>query len=165
MFTVFLARVRKIELVAAIVLLGLLVLVVFLGTLSRYLTEPIIWTEELAQAVFVWLAMLGADLTLQRAGHFKIDLVPALLPEPVQLVLDIAIKLMIAALLFSLVWYGWELIKVAHPRPMPMLDVPSSLAAAALPVAFFLMLVTTIEQILRRLRGDHEDIAQARDVM
>jgi TRAP-type C4-dicarboxylate transport system permease small subunit len=149
----------------AIFLLAALVAIVFLGTVTRYLNLPLLWTEELSSALFVWLAMLAADITLQRAGHFRIDALATLLPEPVQLVLDIVIKLMIAALLAALVWYGVALIKVAHPRPLPMLDVPSSLAAAALPVAYALMLITTIEQIIRRLSGQQVDAAAGRDVM
>ena len=157
--------VRRIEASAAVGLLGTIVIVVFAGTVMRYLGAPLIWTEELAQALFVWLAMLAADLTLQRAGHFRIDLLPGLLPRKLQTVLDITIKLMIAALLMFLVYRGIDLIRVSHPRPLPMLDVPSSLAAAALPVGFVLMLLTTAEQVVQRLRGGRDLAAETHEVM
>lgn len=160
-----LAAIRRFEIALAVLLLAALVVVVFGGTVFRYAGAPQIWTEELAQALFAWLAMLAADITLQRAGHFRIDLATKWLPEPAQRGLDVLIHLMIAALLASLVWHGGALLAVAHPRPMPMLDVPSSLAAAALPVAFALMLVTTFEHALARIKGRKEDVAEARDVM
>lgn len=157
--------IRRIEMALAVVLLAAIVFVVFFGTVMRYFSVPQIWTEELSQALFVWLALIGADITLQRAGHFRIDLLTAVLPDAVQLVLDIVIKIMIAALLASLVWYGLELLKVAHPRPLPILDIPSSFAAAALPVAYALMLLTTIEQIIGRLRHQKGEAVAGREVM
>jgi TRAP-type transport system small permease protein len=159
------AWIRRAEAAVAVGLLGVIVGVVFLGTVMRYLGAPLIWSEELAQALFVWLALLAADLTLQHAGHFRIDMLINFLPPALQTALDILIKLMIVALLAALAYYGLHLIRVSHPRPLPMLDVPSSLATAALPVAFVLMLITTIEQIVRRLRGEHDTPTETREVM
>jgi len=165
MFMTLIGWVRRVESAAAVLLLGVIVAVVFSGTVMRYLGVPLIWAEELAQALFVWLSLLAADLALQRTGHFRIDLLATLLPRAVQTALDITIKLMIAALLMAFIYHGMELIRVSHPRPLPMLNLPSSLAAAALPVAFLLMLLTTAEQIVRRLRSGHELPAETREVM
>lgn len=149
----------------AAALLAAVVAVVFGGALARFAGTPQIWTEELAQVLFVWLAMLAADYTLQRAGHFRIDLLTRLLPVPLQRALDILIQLMVAALLATLVWHGRGLLSVAHPRPLPMLGLPSSVAVAALPVAYLLMLVTTIEHLVDRVAGRHHADAPARDLM
>lgn len=163
--TRLLAFVRRCETALAVALLAGVVIVVFAGTVFRYAGTPQIWTEELAQVLFVWLAMLASDFTLQRAGHFRIDLLTLLLPRPLQRALDVLIHLMIAALLAALVWYGLDMVAVAHPRPLPMLGVPSSLAAASLPVAYLLMLVTTIEHILAGDATHGAPTAPARDVI
>jgi TRAP-type C4-dicarboxylate transport system permease small subunit len=156
---------RRAEMFAAIVLLGAIVVVVFAGTIGRYSGRPLIWSDELAQALFIWLAMLAADLTLQRAGHFRIDVLVSLLPKRVAFLLDLSIKLTIAAMLVLLVYYGTLLVGLSHPRPLPMTGVPSSWAAAALPVAYGLMIITVIEQIVRHVRGESESATDARDVM
>jgi TRAP-type C4-dicarboxylate transport system permease small subunit len=59
------------------------------------------------------------------------------------------------------------LVRLSDPRPLPMTGVPSSFAAAALPVAYGLMFVTVIEQILRHLRGlpESDDAEAGREVM
>ena len=155
---------RRAEMTAAVALLGAVVAVVLAGTIGRYAGHPVVWSDEVAQALFVWLAMLAADLTLQRAGHFRIDVLVGLLPETPRFLLEMAIKIMIAVLLVFLVYYGWLLTKLSDPRPLPMTGVPSSYAAAALPVAYALMFVTAVEQIVRRLRGLPEAHAE-RDVM
>lgn len=160
-----LTMLRRAEMLAAIALLGAIVVVVFAGTVGRYSGHPLIWSDEVAQALFIWLAMLAADLTLQRAGHFRIDVLVSLLPKEAAFVLDLAIKLTIAAMLVLLVYYGTLLVGLSHPRPLPMTGVPSSWAAAALPVAYGLMIITVIEQIVRHLRGESEMPGDIRDVM
>lgn len=156
---------RRAEMIAAIALLAAVVAVVLAGTVGRYTGNPVIWSDEVAQALFVWLAMLAADLTLQRAGHFRIDVLVRLLPRTARFLLDLAIKLTIAVLLLALVYYGSLLVRLSDFRPLPMTGVPSSWAVAALPVAYALMIVTVIEQIVRHLRGLPESDAEARDVM
>jgi TRAP-type C4-dicarboxylate transport system permease small subunit len=160
-----LALLRRGEMLAAIILLGVIVLVVLAGTVGRYSGNPLVWSDEVAQALFVWLAMLAADLTLQRSGHFRIDLLSAFLPDKVWFFLELAIKVTIAALLVLLVYYGLALVRLSDPRPLPMTGVPSSYAAAALPVAYGLMIVTVIEQIIRHLRGQTGIQAEVRDAM
>jgi len=155
---------RRVEMAAAVALLGAIVAVVLAGTFGRYLGRPVLWSDEVAQALFVWLAMLAADLTLQRAGHFRIDVLLGLLPATPRFLLELAIKVIIAVLLVCLVYYGMALVRLSDPRPLPMTGVPSSYAAAALPVAYALMIITVIEQILRHLRGLPEAHAE-RDVM
>ena len=158
---------RRAEMVAAVGLLGLIVAVVLAGTVGRYLGRPVVWSDEVAQALFVWLALLAADLTLQRSGHFRIDVLVGLLPPRARFLLDLAIKATIAVLLVLLVYYGMALVRLSDPRPLPMTGVPSSFAAAALPVAYGLMFVTVIEQLLRHLRGlpESDDAEAGREVM
>lgn len=156
---------RRAEMIAAIALLAAVVAIVLVGTVGRYSGHPVIWSDEAAQALFVWLAMLAADLTLQRAGHFRIDVLVRLLPPTARFLLELAIKLTVAVLLVALVYYGWLLARLSDFRPLPMTGVPSSWAVAALPVAYALMIVTVIEQVIRHLRGLPDAEAEARDVM
>ena len=160
-----LALLRRAEMIAAIALLGIVVAVVLAGTVGRYSGNPVVWSDEVAQALFVWLAMLAADLTLQRAGHFRIDFLVKLLPRTPRFLLDLAIKLTVAVLLVALVYYGSLLTRLSDFRPLPMTGVPSSWAVAALPIAYALMIVTVIEHIVRHLRGLPYSDADGRDVM
>ena len=160
-----LALLRRIELYSAIALLAVIVAVVLAGTIGRYGGHPVIWSDEVAQALFIWLAMLAADLTLQRSGHFRITVLAGLLPDTVRFLLDLAIKLVIAAMLAMLIFYGSKLAMVFHPRPLPMTGVPSSYAGAALPVAYGLMLITAVEQIVDHFRNKGAAEPEVVDVM
>jgi len=165
MLTQALTWLRRAEMFVAVALLGAIVVIVFAGTIGRYSGRPLIWSDEAAQALFIWLAMLAADLTLQRAGHFRIDVLVSLLPRGAAFILDLAIRLTIAAMLLLLVYYGILLVGLSNPRPLPMTGVPSSWAAAALPVAYGLMIITVTEQIIGQVRGRGGTAADARDVM
>lgn len=144
---------RQAEMAAAIAMLAVLVAVVFAGAAGRYSGYPVIWSDELAQALFVWISLLAADLTLQRSGHFRLDMQVNFLPRRARIVLDIAITLLVGALLLLLLVYALRFVAISNMRPLPMIGIPSSFATAALPVGFTLMLVTLTEQLLLQISG------------
>ena len=66
---------------AALVLLEILVLLG--GVVSRYaFHHPIIWTDELASTLFLWLAMLGSAVALHRAEHMRMTAFVGMLSPP-----------------------------------------------------------------------------------
>ncbi len=47
--------------------------ILFAGVISRYVFDnPIIWTDELAGFLFLWLAMLGTVVALRNDGHMRL---------------------------------------------------------------------------------------------
>ena len=47
--------------------------ILFAGVVSRYVfNSPIMWTDELATFLFLWLSMLGAVVALRRDGHMRL---------------------------------------------------------------------------------------------
>ncbi len=155
---------RQAERAVAIALLAAIVVVVIIGTVFRFAGSPAIWTEEAAQASFVWLSLIAADITLQRHGHFRLDMLVGLLPKKARLALDIVIHLVIGALLAMLLFYAWKFVQISNLRPLPLIGVPSSFATAALPTGFALMMITLVEQIFVALSG-REAKTEVRDVV
>ena len=44
------------------------IIILFAGVVARYaLHQPLIWSDELASILFLWLAMLGAAVAFRRA--------------------------------------------------------------------------------------------------
>src|SRR6202012_1492526 len=57
-------------LAAALVAADLVILLI--GVVARYaFRSPLIWTDDLAQAVFLWLGMIGATVALNRGEHMR----------------------------------------------------------------------------------------------
>jgi TRAP-type C4-dicarboxylate transport system permease small subunit len=47
--------------------------ILFAGVISRYVfNSPIIWTDELATFLFLWLAMFGAVVAIRGDGHMRL---------------------------------------------------------------------------------------------
>jgi tripartite ATP-independent transporter DctM subunit len=47
--------------------------ILFAGIVSRYVfNSPIIWTDELANFLFLWLSMIGAVVALRHDGHMRL---------------------------------------------------------------------------------------------
>ena len=67
---------RLTEGVAALLVVAEIV-ILFAGVVSRYLFhEPIIWSDELASILFLWLAMLGAVVALPKTDGLFSQPVP-----------------------------------------------------------------------------------------
>jgi TRAP-type C4-dicarboxylate transport system permease small subunit len=46
--------------------------ILFAGVVSRYVFhQPLLWSDELASILFLWLAMLGAVVALRRGEHMR----------------------------------------------------------------------------------------------
>src|SRR5215470_12851494 len=47
--------------------------ILFAGVVSRYVfNSPLIWTDELATFLFLWMAMFGAVVAVRRDGHMRL---------------------------------------------------------------------------------------------
>ena len=52
------------------------IVVLFTGVCARYVFHtPLVWTDELASILFLWLAMLGSVIALQRGEHMRLTAV------------------------------------------------------------------------------------------
>ena len=146
------ARTRRtvyaaIEAVAA----GLLVaefVVMLLGTTARYVFDsPLLWADELATLLFLWLSVLGAAVALQRSEHMRLTMLLQRLPprsaaflETLGLVLVFGLA---AALVPAAAGYAVDNWVVRTPA----LDLPDGLRGLALPVGLTLFLVICAQRL------------------
>ncbi|MFS2056178.1 TRAP transporter small permease, partial [Variovorax sp. CT11-76] len=83
--------------------------VLLAGVVARFvLHQPLIWSDELASMLFIWLAMLGAVVALRRGEHMRMTaLVSGLAPERRQLAEALALCAALA-ILAMIAWPAWE---------------------------------------------------------
>ena len=49
-------------------------LILLAGVISRYVFHnPLVWSDELASILFLWLAMLGAVVAFRRGEHMRMS--------------------------------------------------------------------------------------------
>src|SRR6266567_2723799 len=67
-----------VEIPAAILVVAEIV-ILFAGVVARYvLHAPLVWSDELAAILFLWLAMLGAVVAFRRAEHMRMTAIVAM---------------------------------------------------------------------------------------
>ena len=136
----------KIERLVCISLLSAIVLLVFAAAVMRTVGLPIIWSVDIAQLLFAWLCMLGANQTLKHAQHATVDIVTQYLPVRWQQRLAGLTSLIMIGVLAVIVVYGIALFNLNPQRTLGSTPIPYRYVALALPVGAGLMLLTLLEQ-------------------
>jgi tripartite ATP-independent transporter DctM subunit len=79
--------------------------ILFAGVVSRYVFDsPIIWTDELANFLFLWLAMLGTIVGLRNDGHMRLTtLVNSVSPAMGRLFTSVGALVVVAFVLLIIV--------------------------------------------------------------
>ena len=68
----------KTEKTLIIILLPIMCIIILLNTLARItglFTAQLIWAEEFARYLMIWMAFIGAALVMQEDGHYKMTAV------------------------------------------------------------------------------------------
>ena len=116
--------------------------VLFAGVVARFvLHKPLVWSDELASILFLWLAMLGSVLAFHRAEHMRMTALVTALSPARRAFLEL---LAIAASLAFLLLVAWPSIEYALDEASittPALELRNIWRAAALPVGLGLMVV------------------------
>ena len=105
---------------------------VSLGAITRMLGDPLIWTDELARFLMVWLAVAGWIVASRKRLHVRIRFFQDLLPTPGHRAIEIGIQLAMAIFGALIVAYGVGL--VAKNRDLEATTLPISMAWMYVPL-------------------------------
>jgi len=138
-----------VEVPAAILVLAEVV-VLLMGVTSRYvLHKPLVWSDELASMLFLWLAMLGSIVAFQRGEHMRMTAVVGKLEPGRRALLDLVAIAAAIAFLSFVVHPAYEFAQDEAFVTTPAMGIPNSWRAAALPIGLGLMLLVGLIQIFR----------------
>ena len=132
-----------------VVLVCLLTAITFAQVAARYvLGDPLIWSEEAARYLFVWVSMIGAALAIREGGHFGLDLLirraPALKP-----VLGPVVTVVTSAFLVILLKTGIDETNLAAMQFAMTFPMRMQWAYLALPIGAGLMLFHVAVHVVR----------------
>ncbi|WP_159005252.1 TRAP transporter large permease subunit [Bradyrhizobium sp. S69] len=140
---------RLVEIPAALLVVAEIV-ILFAGVISRYVMhQPLIWSDELASILFLWLAMLGAVVAFRRAEHMRMTAVVASAGPKMWAYLDVVATCAALAFLLMIVWPAYQYAYEESFITTPALQIPNTWRAAALPVGICLMAVFAILRLFR----------------
>ena len=141
---------RLIAEVPAALLVVAEVCVLFTGVLARYVFHaPLVWTDELASILFLWLAMLGAVIALQRSEHMRLTAVVARFSPTGQARMEALASAAVAVFLLMVVPPAWDYASDQWFIETPALGIHDTYRSVAILLGSLLMVVTALTRLLR----------------
>ncbi|MDB5517237.1 MAG: dctQ [Tardiphaga sp.] len=124
------------------ILLVLEIMVLFSGVIARYVFHhPIIWSDELANILFLWLSMLGAVSAFRRLEHMRMTAFVGMAGPRTSIFLEVLAVLGGVVFLAVILQPAYEFADNESFVTTPALSISNAWRAAALPVGIALMIV------------------------
>jgi len=140
---------RLVEIPAALLVVAEIV-ILFAGVVARYgLHQPLIWSDELASILFLWLAMLGAAVAFRRAEHMRMTAIVASAKPAMRAYLDLVATCAALAFLLLIAWPSYEYAYEESFITTPALQISNIWRAAALPSGICLMALFAFLRLAR----------------
>ncbi len=140
---------RPFEVLAGVLLVAMISMIL-VNVASRYVfSQPIIWADEVASLSFLWLAMIGAALAIDRNDHLRLTIFLGLVPPRIRPFLDALSLVLVATFLVVMLRVGVEYAYEESYITSPALGLPMTWRAAALPAGMALMAVLVVVQAVR----------------
>ena len=125
------------------------IVVLFSGVSARYLFQrPLIWSDELAGILFLWLAMLGAVVAFQRGEHMRMTAFVGKVEPKRRVFFDVLAIAAPLAFLVLVLGPAYEFASDEAVVSTPALDISNLWRAAALPIGLGLMLLVAVLRLL-----------------
>jgi tripartite ATP-independent transporter DctM subunit len=124
--------------------------ILFSGVVARYVFDrPLVWSDELASILFLWLAMLGAVIAFRRDEHMRMTACVGMLSPPARAMLDTFATGAALAFLLLIAWPAFNFATEQAAITTPALEIRDAWRAAALPVGIILMAVFALLRLVR----------------
>lgn len=135
---------------AAALLVVAEIVVLLTGVTSRYLLHnPIVWSDELASILFLWLALLGSVIALDRGEHMRMTALVGKTSPKVRAFLEVLAVAVPAGYLALIVGPAFEFANEEAVITTPALEISNLWRASALPVGAGLMLLVSLLRLDR----------------
>ncbi len=126
------------------------VIVLFTGVTFRYgLHQPLVWSDELAGLLFLWLSMLGAVVAQHKGAHMRLTIIINLLPKAWREKVEVFTSLAVIVFLGLLIGPALEHARDQMMITLPALQIPDTVRSGALLTGLSLMLAVAVLQLLQ----------------
>ncbi len=111
-----LKRLAQLEFAIASLLLAVIVLLVFVAAIMRFFDDPLIWSVDMAQLLFIWLCFFGATRAMRQKAHIGIDVLVRHIGHRYRFVLEMLVSAIILVFLAILTVEGCKLTLLNRQR-------------------------------------------------
>ncbi|MBV9782653.1 MAG: TRAP transporter large permease subunit [Acidisphaera sp.] len=144
---------RTLALLTEIPAAGLVVAEILLlsaGVTSRYVFHrPLVWSDELASALFLWLALLGAVIALQRGEHMRLTVLVNAAPPGLRGWMEALGSAIVIACMLALLAPAEQYIEDQWVVTTPALQIHDGVRVAAILLGAVLMSCVAVIRLFR----------------
>jgi TRAP-type C4-dicarboxylate transport system permease small subunit len=126
---------------------------------TRTIGHPWLWLQEVTSTLFIYAIFIGAAAATRRNDHLYLTAISEALHGTPRLLVEIIIRLVVLAVAFCLIWFGY----INYLRGFGSFRLPSGTPIASLyaviPLSGVLIALFTIEQLVNGIRNgfDHPE--------
>ncbi|ASQ04002.1 TRAP transporter large permease subunit [Sinorhizobium meliloti WSM1022] len=140
---------RPVEALSAVLLVAIIAMLLS-GVAFRYgLSRPIVWIDEAASIAFLWLAMLGSAIAIDRCEHLRLTILLNALGERARQFTETLGMVAIMSFLLVLLPAAYTYAAGEMDITSSALNIPAGYRAAAIAVGMVLMVLLAVAQLLR----------------
>ncbi len=136
----------------SVVLLSVFTFVIFLQVLSRnYFHWPLLWTNEVALACFMWTVFLGSAVAVRQKKHYVVEVFPRKFAA-LNLALDAIATVSIYVLIYVMIFHGYRFGKMGLKTFSTSIGISQAYFFFAIPVSGVGMLLFHLENTYHLVR-------------
>ncbi len=147
---------RAVELIAETLAGGLVaveVIILFAGVVARYaFGHPLVWVEELAAILFLWLVSLGAVIALRRTEHMRMTVLVGRAGPRFRRIAGCFAALLVVVVTIGLLVPGLSYASQQSAILTPVMQLPGSIEIYGQLAALVLLLYVALRQLLGETR-------------
>ncbi len=129
------------------------IVILFTGVVARYgFDHPIVWVEELAEILFLWLVSLGAVVALRRGEHMRMTVLIGRMPERLRRLVACFSALLVVLVTLGLIIPGVSYAEQQWAILTPVLQMPGSIEVYGQIAALAMLLYVALRQLLTGAR-------------
>ncbi len=132
---------EKIEKVISITIILSIVLVVFAGTVSRYIFNvPLYGVDRLGTYLMIWLGFIGFQIATSKIRHIEVEFVKTKVSERARHIMNMFINLVasIVIFIFALLSYKYTTLSMQFNDKDPVLSIPMWWVIIIIPISFII---------------------------
>ena len=130
--------------------------VLLAGVIARFaLHSPLVWSDELASILFLWMAMFGSVIALRRAEHMRMTAIVARLSPGGRALMEAVATCACLAFLAMVLWPAWQHASDEGDITTPALEVSNLWREIAMPIGIALMGIFAVLRLLREASARH----------
>ncbi len=143
---------------------GVIVVLTIAQVIFRFVFDsPLVWSEELARLLLVWVTFLGGAVVCWDGAHLSVDALFVKLPRPLRRYVRIFNGAVAIVFLVVLTYFSIEMVIIEHITTLGSMDIPASFVRVPATIGGALMIIFIVLRWTYRLPAERAAMGEAFD--